>query len=292
MAERHCRDSHDLSFLDLRPALRFDVHLRRKGPRSRVNMDAKSISRSSTSSQTSVNSMSSQVSDSFLNDVQQSAEVLLQSLRLGIAEVASLERGAGMLSRVQQLIRHPSALANQNKVEALRNAIKKTESIINQCQPDMYTIGFRKFFCWTPHISFLTCTADVGLKLNAREQTFRETVLKYLQTVKREKKIKRLRKMLNRPEEWKHWHEDYPSLTSTTTDMADEIQRALKSAIETRDAYLKAAYKDINEVTQTYAKRCGVQVQDEYDGMVLVQRTFRESELAAGSHFLCSYWPK
>ena len=98
--------------------------------------------------------------------------------------------------------------------------------------------------------------------------------MKYLQTVKREKNIGRLRKILNRPEEWKHWQEDYPSLTSTTNNIAVEIQQSLQSAIETRDTYLKAAYNDINEVIQTYAKNCGVPVEDEYDGIVLVQRIF------------------
>ena len=93
--------------------------------------------------------------------------------------------------------------------------------------------------------------------------------------------MKRLRKILNRSEEWKHWQEDFPSLTSTTTHMAGKIQQALQSAIKTRDAYLKAAYNVIDEVTRTYAKSCGLRVQDKYNGMVLVQRIFESSKLDA-----------
>ena len=154
LAERNRRDYDNLSFLDLGPSIRVDIRLRRMGPRSPVDVDTESISRLSTSSQTSVNSMSSQVSDSFLNDVQQSADALLQSLRLGMAELASLERGARMSSILTRGLFRPSAFADHDKVKALKDAIYEVESIVNYYQQDIYTIGFRKFSFRVRHISF------------------------------------------------------------------------------------------------------------------------------------------
>jgi hypothetical protein len=54
--------------------------------------------------------------------------------------------------------------------------------------------------------------------------------------------------------------------------MAGKIQQALQSAIETRDAFLQAACNHMNEVIQTYAEKSGFLVQDDYDGIVLIER--------------------
>lgn len=61
--------------------------------------------------------------------------------------------------------------------------------------------------------------------------------------------------------------------------MAGKTRQALQSAIKTRDDYLKAAYKNVNDATQIYAKSCDLQIQDQYDGRVLVSRVFQSSRL-------------
>ncbi|KAH8734140.1 hypothetical protein BGZ61DRAFT_566473 [Ilyonectria robusta] len=222
--------------------------------RSEADSDSTSISWASVSSQTSTTSLASQMSDSFLNDVQQSVNLLLQSLREGEKRLSSIETSNILRSFLDQWRYRSSKFPDPERAAELNNAITSIRIAIEDYKDDIPSTGF----------------PDVGLKLNACEQTFRDTVLKYLGTVKGEKELTNIRKALNRPKEWEHWHEDYPSLTSTTKGIATDVQQALQSAVEARDAYLRAAYSVIPEVIQMYAESNGCRAKYNKGGVLFL----------------------
>lgn len=137
LVDRNRPRNEDLAFLELRPL--DDIDPPKKQDRG-VNVNASAFRRSFTGSQTSVNSISSQVSNSDLNDVQQSAQALVQSLRLGLAVAKACDgRRDRLVSTILQSARYDRA-----KLVQLQNAMHKAEQMITYYQKEMPTIGFCK----------------------------------------------------------------------------------------------------------------------------------------------------
>lgn len=127
--------SDDLSFLELASPEASLIFM----------ADTLSISRSSiasTSSQASASSLSSQVSDSVLNDVQQSADALLESLRIGRKQMEAFEESHGFLGKIRRLLRKDQPATPLTPLEAAMDEMTK---VIRQYLPEMHTIGFREF---------------------------------------------------------------------------------------------------------------------------------------------------
>jgi hypothetical protein len=84
--------------------------------------------------------MSSQVSDSHLNDVQQSANMLLQSLQEGHEELLILERGK-ILSKFGGAKISPL----RGEARRLEKAMKEVVVLLQDKRPNMETIGFCEY---------------------------------------------------------------------------------------------------------------------------------------------------
>lgn len=93
----------------------------------------------STSSQSSTNSFATQVSDSFLNDLQQSAELFLRDLQLANEDLLAIE-GGGFLSKFKGI----KALYLNGEAKMLQNAFRELEATLRNARSDMETIGFCK----------------------------------------------------------------------------------------------------------------------------------------------------
>lgn len=117
--------------------------------------------------------------------------------------------------------------------------------------------------------------ADIGLEFNEYDQEFRETVLRCLQTAKRNEHKSRMSWLLPLGSKaTKNWHIEFPKLITTMSTIAEGIQRALDKGVVARDTFLNAGYSVIDKVAQDCAAKAQIQVKDEVVESILVQRIF------------------
>lgn len=136
LEEKYVEDNFELSFLNLTQPYNDQSH-------QLFPADTTSLRRSTTVSETSVGSKSSQVSDSFENDVEQSAKVLRQTLKAVMYPIRPR-------SRLKQLLHSLSIKGGDGGVEQkaqslLYDAINDVKKILLDFQPEMHSIGFRKW---------------------------------------------------------------------------------------------------------------------------------------------------
>lgn len=108
--------------------------------RNDEDLDITRSSRSSMSSQSSTNSQSSQLSDSNLNDVQQSILVMLEDLNQGCEELLTLEKGRilsefGGLSKIVKM--------KNSAAKELQTVFRALMHLLRDAQNNTEGIGFR-----------------------------------------------------------------------------------------------------------------------------------------------------
>lgn len=133
--QRYYQENCDMSFLGLRLFSNTQTH-RPRYPET-VN-----LVRSSTISETSVGSMSSQVSDSFDNDVQQSSQIFMEDLQAVMNGIRP-QRGIKRLLRTLAVTGGVTKEEEQAQV-LLYNAISDIMKILRDFQSEMHSIGFRE----------------------------------------------------------------------------------------------------------------------------------------------------
>ena len=151
---RRFRDRREYQILTLPPRSEPQTHWLGNGflipythePEPRRSFDVSSrasiSSKSSASSSSSTTSIASQVSDSNLNDVQQSVELLLRLIDEAQARLKSLEKG-----RIASKIKHfLAAFPLQGEAKVLSLAMKALSEELRDSFPAMETIGFSTSF--------------------------------------------------------------------------------------------------------------------------------------------------
>lgn len=219
-------------------------------------MTDRASTRLSTSSELSVNSMSSQMSDSFLNDVQQSAAQLKLSLNSITTYLPSLS------TRILRLI-------TRDKVAIqLAKAVRDVKHHLSIFGPQMASVGF----------------SDVGLKLNQYNEDFNDDVLKFLALEKQYTKAE-LRRRFDQTREWKPWKDrprpktwkpktEYGFLTQRVNELGTGVCDTLESAIQTRDRFVLMATEEMNSIVLHVAQYALFSVEDKWEGNMLVERVF------------------
>lgn len=101
------------------------------------------VARSSPSSHSSLNSISSQVSDSCLNDVQQSAEMLLRGLRDGHEVLITLEKGK-ILSKLGR-VKPEKIIRLKGDAKILQKAMNEMMAMLRGARTIMESIGFSEY---------------------------------------------------------------------------------------------------------------------------------------------------
>ncbi|KAL2204646.1 hypothetical protein CC79DRAFT_1335307 [Sarocladium strictum] len=229
-------------------------------------MADRASTRLSSSSDSSVNSMSSQMSDSFLNDVQQSAALLKLSLN-------SISKYS-VRSTLRKMISH---FAKGSIVEGhLVDAVNAVRCRLSDFEPQMSSIGF----------------SDVGLELNRYDEVFKDDILRFL-TLERKYSKDELRRRLDQTGEWKPWkdhsrpktwkpRDEYTFLTQRVRELGTGVGDTLQSAIQTRDGFISEATNEMNSIVLDFARDTGFKVQENWEGNMLVERIFKQE------HFLLS----
>ncbi|KAI2462875.1 hypothetical protein F4781DRAFT_162605 [Annulohypoxylon bovei var. microspora] len=212
-------------------------------------VDIDLISWASTSS---VNSIASQVSDSNINDVQQSAKLLLQTLRDGEKELTLKEK------RKKNVFLRPFMSLNK-PVKDLIHAMQLCSSILLESESGMDAIGF----------------PDIGLRLNVCFQKSSDTIWKSFRITSVKTKMKVMQsKDKKRPRERGFDYEEYSYLISIMTEITEEVRQALREAFAVRDGFLVAACRVIDNLALLSAKKHQIKVMDKYQGNILVERIF------------------
>lgn len=132
---RYYQNNCDMSFLRLRRFSNARIH-------HSIYSGTVPLGRSSPISEISVGSMSSQISDSFENDVQQSAQIFIQDLQDVLDEIRPQHR-------IKRFFRTLAVTGGVKKEEEqaqilLCNAISDVKKILLEFQSEMHSIGFRK----------------------------------------------------------------------------------------------------------------------------------------------------
>jgi hypothetical protein len=73
----------------------------------------------------------------------------------------------------------------------------------------------------------------------------------------------------------KPWRKAYPKQIDFMRKTQKDISNALDRGKSTRDLFLNVAFGVIEVVVQKHAKEIGVMIHDQFNGNVLVSRTFK-----------------
>ncbi|KAK8071944.1 hypothetical protein PG996_005292 [Apiospora saccharicola] len=92
-------------------------------------------------------------------------------------------------------------------------------------------------------------------------------------------------KNFNSRQEGKSLEYSFSHLTSITTEITADIERCLKWAICTRDAYLKAAYDVMDVVARASAAQAGIRINDCHDNQLLIGRIFETRNVLLDAAF-------
>ncbi|EPE36512.1 hypothetical protein GLAREA_08675 [Glarea lozoyensis ATCC 20868] len=216
--------------------------------------DLEIIGRSSTSSSSSTNSQSSQVSDSDLNDVQQSIEIMLQDLNQSYEDFLVVEKGR-VLYRFE----------GQSKIVELKIPVAKelyTEfreltKLLIDAQQDTVELGF----------------PDLGLMLNQYDKEFKEKVSSFLRATRRSSRDSPWKSLLSSKGN-RAWRREYPAQIDFMRKTQKNISNALDLGESVRNLFFESAFKFMEVIVQKLAKEMDFEIQDQFHGNVLISRIF------------------
>ncbi|KAH6967933.1 hypothetical protein BKA56DRAFT_597422 [Ilyonectria sp. MPI-CAGE-AT-0026] len=239
------------------------------------SLDTSRTSLSSETSRHSTGSFASQVSDSGLNDLEQSAEVLLQDLQEGKATLLRREQG-----RTLSAIRKFTPLMRE--AQELHDALNAAISQVRGARPDMASMGF----------------SDLGVELNIKGELYRNSLLRYLDKAPQIDALKndtsQGEPQVVTPKEWgqktlfnklkkafgisrtaQSGEEGYPRLTQGLNIIMTEVGRIIDRGIALRESLLRSAYPLMDDIAMELAQSDGVEIVDSFQEHMLVRRVFK-----------------